>query len=108
LTGWNVEAKCRRHGGDLEHQSNDSFHLDSPDIWVIFRRRNYWRIETNQLVDNEDRLLPSISSKPTRTDDGDCSPDPDTTRRAFARRWRACWRGSLMLAIPIRCPLLLQ
>ena len=75
LTGWNVEAKCRRHGGDLEHQSNDSFHLDSPDIWVIFRRRNYWRIETNQLVDNEDRLLPSISSKPARTDDGACSRD---------------------------------
>jgi hypothetical protein len=34
LTGWNVEAKCRRHGGDREHQSNDSFHLVSPDIWV--------------------------------------------------------------------------
>jgi hypothetical protein len=34
LTGWNVEAKCRRHGGDREHQSNDSFHLDSPDICV--------------------------------------------------------------------------
>jgi hypothetical protein len=22
-----------------------------------------------------------------------------------ARRWRACWRGSLMLAIPVRCAL---
>src|SRR5450759_355570 len=30
------------------------------------------------------------------------------TRRAFARRWRACCRGSLMLAIPVWCPLLLQ
>jgi hypothetical protein len=30
LTGWNVETKCRRQGGDREHQSNDSFHLDSP------------------------------------------------------------------------------
>jgi hypothetical protein len=33
LNGWNVEAKCRRQGGDREHQSNDSFHRDSPDIW---------------------------------------------------------------------------
>ena len=69
-------------------------------IWIhpifgwIFRRRNYWRIETNQLVDNEGRLLPPIRSKPARTDDGVRSRDPDTTRRALARRWRACWRGS--------------
>ena len=33
LTGWNVEAKCRRQGGDREHQSNDSFHRDSPDAY---------------------------------------------------------------------------
>jgi hypothetical protein len=84
LTGWNVEAKCRRQGGDREHQSDDSFHLDSPIFGWIFRRRNYWRIETNQLVDKEDRLLPSISSKSARTDDGDCSRDRDTTRRAHA------------------------
>ena len=33
LAGWNIEAKCRRQGGDREHQSNDSFHRDSPDAW---------------------------------------------------------------------------
>jgi hypothetical protein len=32
-------------------------------------------------------LLPPISSKPARIDDGDCSRDRDTTRQAFARRW---------------------
>ena len=31
--GWNVEAKCGRQGGEREHQSNDSFHRDSPDTW---------------------------------------------------------------------------
>jgi hypothetical protein len=33
LAGWNIEAKCRRQGGDRGHQSNDSFHRDSPDAW---------------------------------------------------------------------------
>src|ERR1039457_2977735 len=38
--------------------------------------------------------------------DGDRSRDPDPTHKECARRWRACCRGSLMLAIPVQCPLL--
>jgi|SRR5450830_1304738 len=35
---------------------------------------------------------------PRRRHDSYYSRDRDTTRQAFARRWRACWRGSWGLA----------
>src|SRR5450759_4921648 len=36
-----------------------------------------------------------------REPDGDRSHDRDTTRRAFARRWRACCRGSWRLGFAL-------
>src|SRR5450759_1000670 len=42
--------------------------------------------------------LVTLYINPRRRHDSYYSRDRDTTRQAFARRWRACWRGSWGLA----------